>query len=393
MYVGALFSCYQGLITIDHRGGTPSIRQLAQVIYVHLPPRNFITLHYAYFIGTCLVTSLIFWGSSTPSKSISYTDSLFVVVSAMTLAGLNTINLSELNTFQQFLLFVLILLGSAIFVSIAVVHVRRKAFEQRFKNAVKSQRRQPRERRYLSNRASFGSSHAPELVPVVDGVEVGGSETHSLNQAGDEADEAVRGDHSPTKRKQWMIDEFPLEPEYEMDQMEQGNSAIDSNNERDPSFVADAPTRRITFAHPNSPIRARELARVISMQGIGLRQDIVNNSSQNSHMSNRTPSFSDTDVNIGDRRGRLDFLSPASFIGRNSQFSSLTPAERDRLGGVEYRAITLLAFIVPLYYILWQLLGSIGLGAYIAKNRADTTRINGLNPWYAILISSSVFDN
>ena len=73
----------------------------------HLPPLNFITLHYGYFIGCSLLFSVIFWGSSRPSRSVSYTDSLFLVVSAMTLAGLNTINLSTINTFQQILLFLL----------------------------------------------------------------------------------------------------------------------------------------------------------------------------------------------------------------------------------------------------------------------------------------------
>jgi hypothetical protein len=57
---------------------------------------SFITLHYAYFITTCLITSLIFWGSSTPDKSVRYIDSLFLVISAMTEAGLNTVNLSTL---------------------------------------------------------------------------------------------------------------------------------------------------------------------------------------------------------------------------------------------------------------------------------------------------------
>lgn len=70
-----------------------------------LPPLNFITIHYAYFISVCLVSSLVFWGSSSPAWSISYTDSLFLVVSAMTEAGLNTVNLSQLTTWQQSLLF------------------------------------------------------------------------------------------------------------------------------------------------------------------------------------------------------------------------------------------------------------------------------------------------
>lgn len=44
----------------------------------------------------------------------------------MTEAGLNTINLSELNTFQQFILFFLIMIGSAILMSIAVLKVRER---------------------------------------------------------------------------------------------------------------------------------------------------------------------------------------------------------------------------------------------------------------------------
>ena len=47
-------------------------------------PVSFITLHYAYFIITCFIASLVFWGSSTPSQSVRYIDSVFLAVSAMT---------------------------------------------------------------------------------------------------------------------------------------------------------------------------------------------------------------------------------------------------------------------------------------------------------------------
>jgi hypothetical protein len=67
--------------------------------------------------------------------------------------------------------------------------------------------------------------------------------------------------------------------------------------------------------------------------------------------------------------------------GRNAQFFGLTKLEREHLGGVEYRAITLLAWVVPMYFVLWQLLGCLGLGAYMAHNKADTARGNGINPW------------
>lgn len=53
-----------------------------------LPPFNFLTLHYAYFIFMPLVCSAIFWGAS---RQVSYVDSLFLCVSAITGAGLNTV--------------------------------------------------------------------------------------------------------------------------------------------------------------------------------------------------------------------------------------------------------------------------------------------------------------
>lgn len=48
---------------------------------------SFINWHYFYFIITCLISSVIFWGSSTPARPVSYIDSLFLCVSGMTAAG------------------------------------------------------------------------------------------------------------------------------------------------------------------------------------------------------------------------------------------------------------------------------------------------------------------
>jgi hypothetical protein len=45
---------------------------------------------------------------------VRYINSLYMTVSAMTLTGMNTVNLSTLSTFQQVLLFFLILSGSAV---------------------------------------------------------------------------------------------------------------------------------------------------------------------------------------------------------------------------------------------------------------------------------------
>jgi Cation transport protein len=66
---------------------------------------------------------------------------------------------------------------------------------------------------------------------------------------------------------------------------------------------------------------------------------------------------------------------------RDSKFPYLSAAEKDKLGGVEYREICLLSIIVPVYFVLWQFLGAIVVGASIAMNHASVTETNGLNPW------------
>jgi hypothetical protein len=84
--------------------------KLPPTLTAWLPPLNFITLHYIYFLTTCLITSLIFYGCGSGGEKggIGYTDCVFLVVSAMTEAGLNTVNLSMMSTGQQVVLWVLI---------------------------------------------------------------------------------------------------------------------------------------------------------------------------------------------------------------------------------------------------------------------------------------------
>jgi hypothetical protein len=71
-----------------------------------LPPLNFLTLHYLYFVVMGLIWSLIVWGSSQPPQSVGYTDSLFLSVSAMTGTGLNTVRvLRTLLCYMTYLTF------------------------------------------------------------------------------------------------------------------------------------------------------------------------------------------------------------------------------------------------------------------------------------------------
>ena len=123
----------------DFINSLPSFRNLKQFRH-YLSRQPFHKIHWTLFIATCLVSSCIFWVSSNPRGKVSCIDSLFLVIAAMTQAGLNTVNLSSLSNFQQFLLFLLMICGNQILVSAIVVHIRKRAFKKRFKSMEKQEK-------------------------------------------------------------------------------------------------------------------------------------------------------------------------------------------------------------------------------------------------------------
>ena len=301
-----------------------------------------------------------------------------------TLAGLNTINLSGINTFQQIQLFLLIILGSAIFVSIGVVQFRKAAFERRFK-AIVEDAKQRRKNRSLARRSRSMSRSRLQASNNIDSevasnankVEAGTSEVlGSSPPAKDSNDDTIQNAvdqpaHEDIERLNFAGKQSRRVPEM-----------LDIRNE--PDSPAEALRQRTAFFAASSPTSERLRSPVITFQGIGARQDRMNHPRRIERLQDLS-----SPLRISESRGRSNTgsthqLGYPGVIGRNSQFSSLTFAEREQLGGAEYRAITFLAFVVPLYFIIWQLLGALGLGAYVAQNRRAVAEANGLNPWYEL---------
>lgn len=130
------------------------------------------------------------------------------------------------------------------------------------------------------------------------------------------------------------------------------------------TFTADA--RDGPEENPSSPVRRRMRPPYVNVQSLAATQDRLEEGLHGEA----------SDVE-NDRH--LHFLHQFS---RNSSFHNLSERERQKLGGAEYRAVSLLSIIVPVYFLLWQLFGGLGVGAYIARNKAAVARSNGLNPWY-----------
>jgi len=324
----------------------------------------------------------------------------------MSEAGLNTINLSTLNTFQQFMLFALILIGSAIFVSIFVVFVRVKAFERQFEEVIKKRRETKRLRRRgsISRTKSFFAKDNERVVSLSEvdkNIRTAGETTNKDKAAVIDGDEASSGH---TSNQPLADDSYNIVKEADDTRLKPDEYQERSRTQA--PFTSPPPQ-----AQPQSPDEDR----------IAFRSDTVfNRSAHNVPEPMRHSFFSFTGVGAtasSSLRTRSTSASaprmlrtgmPPRFVGkpkdawfpssgwmsRNSHFHGLSVEDRKHLGGCEYSAVLFLSFLVPVYFVVWQLLGCLSLGAWVASHRASTARENGIDPfWVGAFNAVSAFNN
>lgn len=91
-----------------------------------------------------------------------------------------------------------------------------------------------------------------------------------------------------------------------------------------------------------------------------------------------------------------NYVSWEPTYGRNSVFTGLTKEQRNELGGVEYRAIKLLCFILLAYYIGWHVCSIVMLIPWICLKPYYNNLLKSqyINPvWWAIFTSMSSFND
>ena len=257
---------------------------------------------------------------------------------------------------------------------------------------MEEQRRHKRARsnskRAMSFPRSLSRKHSSQAEPAIDGVVVRGSTIKdgplldgASGESFDNPGDHPRAERLPPNRPKLelrTIEDGKLDHTSKESHTEDGHQSPVQNGEHLKSPMQGV-RNRITFASPASPLRERPHKRIFTFQGVGARHDLQNDPVRTEPRPDSIPP-----TPMGENRfsGKAHQFAYPGFIGRNSQFSSLTVVEREQLGGVEYRAIEVLAIIVPLYFFLWQFLGALGLGAYIAHNHKNVTEANGLNPWF-----------
>ncbi|KAI1096393.1 potassium transport protein TRK1/TRK2 [Rostrohypoxylon terebratum] len=99
------------------------------------PHFNFITAHYLWIVGWTIVGSVLIFASGR--GNLAYIDALFFASGANTQAGLNTVDVNTLNTFQQLVIYFLTMMSNPITIHSSVVFLRLYWFEKRFQHIVK----------------------------------------------------------------------------------------------------------------------------------------------------------------------------------------------------------------------------------------------------------------
>jgi potassium uptake Trk family protein len=347
----------------------PRIRTIVETVKPYIPPVNFITLHYAYFISVTLLGTLIFWGASNPSKSIGWWDSMFMCMSAMTAAGLNSVNVSQLTTFQQVELAVLMMMGSQVLVSYFTVAFRKHIFEKRFEDIVESEKERRKARKGEVG-AVVGMTGAMFGLPIMGsfGDNKNGSRSKGVTKVVTPSETAVEDlpPSTPILENRTQTGFASMSPGARERSMAQHVGFLDPIRER------------ISHERPMSATTGHSIYNVQSHQS----------------MSKRRRSLAQ-ESGVGDSFNVKTFVQEQKRnIGRNGQFFNLSSDQREYLGGVEYRALKFLSMFVPAYFILWQLFGGIALGAYMSVYEREACAVNAQNPWWAgIFLAISAYSN
>jgi hypothetical protein len=286
-------------------------------------------------------------------------------------------------------------------VSIGTVLTRKRVFESRFKGVVR------RQRESRARRRSVSSVRTPR--PVDGNGNANGNGNEALQDQKKVADPGIRsgfesrhsGPRDPTLGGEngaagIIADAGQSKPGEGGEGSKDGSEKTAVNPAPAPPSPVDEGVRprrgsgtsdRISFMRyaPSPPPEAQQHRRVLSFVGVGAHPNStayrLRNASGLINRGEKKLKEAEEAVAEGLSNEVYPHYLTRHTTGRNAQFFGLSRAEREHLGGVEYRAISLLAWVVPTYFVLWQLLGCLGLGAYMAYNKPTIAEGNGINPW------------
>lgn len=161
--------------------------------------------------------------------------------------------------------------------------------------------------------------------------------------------------------------------------------------------------RNITIAEPvRSPVRKHDVEDdVTAKHGLGnlrfRRPKFLGGKEDEAPLphARRTATFQTIRSALsGAKDDPMPYLSYQPTVGRNSAFVDLTEEQREELGGIEYRSLKTLGYILIAYFVGFSIFGVVCLTPWIYHNSSygDVVRADGQGrAWWGIFTANSAF--
>lgn len=356
---------------------------------------HFLQMHYLYILILILVFSGLYYCES--GTNWNYIDALFMATTGSTDTGLNTIAMSEMSTYHMVLLYLSAFFGSHVIISFYVVMVRRYYFSERFEEELKeNQRRKDEYKRQKQSRTdpirrrmsllSVRSSPASSKQASMFSRRRGSFDTHATRTD----DIVVHHPMHAEKDHSIQIDVDPVsdQPSHPCDTTNTNTTTNTSNsspNDSNLSLPNNADNKTITFSEPVNP----------TQNTITFREDtnVLRERERKKLLQNRN---NDEVEQLPLQRTNSEY----EIMRQPVEKSELTKNEKYRLGGTEYRALDMLARLVPIYYIGFIILFGFFFRIYVAASTyaqeiLRTSNASGpVDPWFfSMFMSLSSFTN
>lgn len=374
---------------------------------------HFLELHYFYILFSIFIISGLYY--CQPGTNWNYIDSLFMATTGITNTGLNTITISDMSTYQMLVLFFSTFMGHHALISFFVVMVRRYYFSKRFEDVLIEN--QKRKEEYKLKKFQKQQENSKMLGPIrrrmslisIRSTPVQNSAQFSIfskdrrSSFGTQA--TKNSEEKPKEYSSIQMDANSNQNEDEQAHSSRRTSGI-SPFDRD-TAADDSTNKNGNSSHISSSNKSTN-------SSISLDKDKQNNASTTPNAQQIT--FRE-DTNILRERERKKFQqqvhqgennsipiyrtnSESEIMDRPVAKSQLTRHERYRMGGTEYCALDMLAWLIPIYYLGFVIVFGFMFRIYVACSTyaqavLETSNPNGpVEPWFfSFFLSLSAFTN
>ncbi|KAH9060174.1 TrkH-domain-containing protein [Lactarius vividus] len=339
---------------------------------------NFFRIHLTVFTLVPIVSAGVLVASNGRFY-INYTDALFICVSGMTGTGLATVDLSSLTAWQQVIIVLVSLVGSPVFVSLVTVYFRKRHLRQHLDLAIKSEfdrtktrdsehrmsLRTPTRQKDTSRRVHNIMGPSPLVIHRVD---TEPKLISSMDFAGINLSNApIQGNHTDLQPDS-MSDQHDVVFESPLASSTQTNQNYPQQHLR-PRLTRRGTVQTINPQHKDdtlgfgSPVNwfVETLQRLFPSLGRNIHRTLTMPDAPRLLVSDRG------EVPPGARP--VSYLSFKARVGHNSRFIGLLDDDYEELGGVEYRALSALLWIVSGYYFLTLLISVAVLAPYMSMSK------------------------